>query len=130
MARSARSAAVESRDLELRARADRVIPGGMYGHQNAAALPPEFPQFMARGRGCRVWDVDGREYIDLVCSYGPIVLGHADPRVEAAAEMVAQEWRAPALMNVMPRLSVPEQIASEQTNTGAGLSLNVSLLPS
>jgi glutamate-1-semialdehyde 2,1-aminomutase len=58
----------------------------MYGHQSAASLPEGFPQFMERGRGCRVWDVDGREYIDFMCSFGPIVLGHAHPRVEAAVE--------------------------------------------
>jgi glutamate-1-semialdehyde 2,1-aminomutase len=73
-------------DQRLRDRASRVIPGGMYGHQNAASLPPGFPQFMERGRGSRVWDVDGREYIDFMCSFGPIVLGHAHPGVEAAAE--------------------------------------------
>src|SRR5262245_6566417 len=76
--------AIETRDQALRARARRVIPGGMYGHQSAATLPPEFPQFMERGRGSRVWDVDGREYLDFMCSFGPIVLGHAHPRVEAA----------------------------------------------
>ena len=70
--------------VDLRARARRVIPGGMYGHQSAASLPPGFPQFMERGQGCRVWDVDGREYIDFMCSFGPIVLGHAHPRVEEA----------------------------------------------
>src|SRR5262249_26514069 len=73
--------AVETRDQALRARARRVIPGGMYGHQSATTLPPEFPQFMERGRGSRVWDVDGREYLDFMCSFGPIVLGHAHPRV-------------------------------------------------
>ena len=49
-------------------------------------LPPPFPQFLERGRGCRIWDVDGREYLDFVCSFGPIVLGHAHPAVEAAVE--------------------------------------------
>ena len=75
-----------SRDADLRDRARRVIPGGMYGHQNAATWPAPFPQFLERGRGCRVWDVDGREYVDFVCSFGPIVLGHAHPGVEAAVE--------------------------------------------
>lgn len=74
-----------ARDAELRDRARRVVPGGMYGHMSAATLPPGFPQFLERGRGCRVWDVDGREYVDFVCSFGPIVLGHAHPAVEAAA---------------------------------------------
>jgi glutamate-1-semialdehyde 2,1-aminomutase len=73
-----------SRDAALRDRARRVIPGGMYGHQNAATWPALFPQFLERGRGCRIWDVDGREYVDFVCSFGPIVLGHAHPGVEAA----------------------------------------------
>ncbi len=77
---------VASRDAALRDRARRVIPGGMYGHQNAATWPPPFPQFLERGRGCRIWDVDGREYVDFVCSFGPIVLGHAHPAVEAAVE--------------------------------------------
>jgi glutamate-1-semialdehyde 2,1-aminomutase len=58
----------------------------MYGHQNAANWPAAFPQFLERGRGSRIWDVDGREYIDFVCSFGPIVLGHAHPAVEAAVE--------------------------------------------
>ena len=80
------TARAASRDASLRDRARRVIPGGMYGHQNAANWPAEFPQFLERGRGCRIWDVDGREYLDFVCSFGPIVLGHAHPVVEAAVE--------------------------------------------
>jgi glutamate-1-semialdehyde 2,1-aminomutase len=71
-------------DRLLRDRARAVIPGGMYGHQSAVSLPPAYPQFMRGGRGARVWDVDGNEYVDLMCSYGPVVLGHQHPRVEAA----------------------------------------------
>jgi glutamate-1-semialdehyde 2,1-aminomutase len=41
---------------------------------------------MERGEGCRVWDADGNEYIDFMCSYGPIVLGHRHPGVEAAVQ--------------------------------------------
>jgi len=48
------------------------------------SLPPAYPQFMRGGRGARIWDVDGNEYVDLMCSYGPVVLGHQHPRVEAA----------------------------------------------
>jgi glutamate-1-semialdehyde 2,1-aminomutase len=77
-------------DADLRRRARVVIPGGMYGHQSAGPLPPEYPQFMRAGRGARIWDVDGNEYVDLMCSYGPIVLGHQHPAVEeAAAEQAA-----------------------------------------
>ena len=73
----------------LRRRAVAVIPGGMYGHQSAGPLPPEYPQFMRAGLGARIWDVDGNEYVDLMCSYGPVVLGHRHPAVEAAARAQA-----------------------------------------
>jgi glutamate-1-semialdehyde 2,1-aminomutase len=69
----------------LMARASRVIPHGIYGHQSPALLTPgAYPSFLARGEGCRLWDVDGNVYIDFMCSYGPIVLGHRHPRVEEA----------------------------------------------
>jgi glutamate-1-semialdehyde 2,1-aminomutase len=76
-------------DRALRSRAAAVIPGGMYGHQSAGPLPPEYPQFMAQGRGARVWDADGNCYVDLICSYGPVVLGHQHPAVEEAASKQA-----------------------------------------
>ena len=41
-----------------------------------------------RARGCRVWDLDGREYIDLCCSHGATLIGHGDPRIRAAVERV------------------------------------------
>jgi glutamate-1-semialdehyde 2,1-aminomutase len=73
----------------LRARAQRVVPGGMWGHLNAARLPEGYPQFFASAHGCRVRDVDGREYIDFMCSWGPVLLGHRHPEVQAAAEAQA-----------------------------------------
>jgi glutamate-1-semialdehyde 2,1-aminomutase len=75
-------------DQQLRERARAVIPGGMYGHQ--AAPGAAYPQFMRGGRGARVWDVNGTEYVDLMCSYGPVVLGHRHPAVEAAAAAQAE----------------------------------------
>ena len=80
-------------DRDLRRRARAVIPGGMYGHQSAGPLPG-VPPVYENGRGARVWDVDGNEYVDLMCSYGPVVLGHQHPAVEAAA--AAQAARATA----------------------------------
>ena len=77
--------ATSTEDQRLRQRARAVIPGGMYGHQSAAGLPSAYPQFMRGGRGARIWDVDGNEYVDLMCSYGPVVLGHQHPGVEQAA---------------------------------------------
>lgn len=58
----------------------------MWGHMNAAALPDGYPQFFARGAGSRLWDVDGNEYVDLMCSWGPIILGHHHPEVDEAAQ--------------------------------------------
>lgn len=79
----------QSADALLRARAQRVVPGGMWGHLNAARLPEGYPQFFASAEGCRVRDVDGREYIDFMCSWGPVLLGHRHPEVQAAAEAQA-----------------------------------------
>jgi glutamate-1-semialdehyde 2,1-aminomutase len=75
-----------SSDAALRARAARVIPGGLWGHMRVQGLPAGYPQFFQRADGCRLWDADGREFIDFMCSWGPVVLGHHDPEVEAAAD--------------------------------------------
>ena len=72
-------------DQSLRERASRVVPGGMWGHMRAGGLPAGYPQFFARGEGCYLWDVDGRKYLDFMCSWGPVVLGHRHPAVDAAA---------------------------------------------
>ena len=70
----------------LMERARKVVPGGLHGHQNPIVLTKgAFPSFFARGEGSHIWDVDGNEYIDYMCSYGPIVLGHRHPKVEEAA---------------------------------------------
>ncbi len=71
-------------DTSLRQRARRVVPGGMWGHQNAAKLGSDYPQFFARADGTRIWDVDGNAYTDFMCSWGPIILGHHAPEVEEA----------------------------------------------
>lgn len=77
-------------DGQLRSRAKAVIPGGMYGHQSAGPLPADYPQFMRAGLGATIWDADGNEYVDLMCSYGPVVLGHRHPAVEEAARAQAE----------------------------------------
>jgi glutamate-1-semialdehyde 2,1-aminomutase len=72
-------------DTALRARAAKVVPGGMWGHQNVSRLPAGYPQYFERAEGCRTWDANGRGYIDFMCAWGPMVLGYNDPDVEAAA---------------------------------------------
>jgi glutamate-1-semialdehyde 2,1-aminomutase len=76
---------VRALDLDLRRRATAVIPGGMYGHMNVNRLPAAHPQFYERSEGTHAWDVDGNEYVDFMCSFGPMILGYRHPRVEAAA---------------------------------------------
>lgn len=73
------------RQIELRERAQQVIPGGMYGHESTKLLPAEYPQFFSRASGAHLWDADGNEYIDYMCAYGPNLLGHGFEPVEKAA---------------------------------------------
>ncbi|WP_421997396.1 aminotransferase class III-fold pyridoxal phosphate-dependent enzyme [Reyranella sp.] len=56
----------------------------MFGHLNANRLPAGYPQFFERGDGCHLWDVNGQRYVDFMCSWGPIVLGHHHPAVDEA----------------------------------------------
>lgn len=77
-------------DADLRERGQRVIPGGMWGHQRAAAVPAGYPQYFASGDGARVSDANGNTYIDFMCSWGPIVLGHRYPKVDMAAQAQLQ----------------------------------------
>jgi len=76
-----------ARDAALRERAASVIPGGMYGHMAMGArMPANYPQFFARAKGARLWDVDGNEYIDYICSYGPMIAGYGNERIAAKAQ--------------------------------------------
>ena len=61
--------------------ARRVIPGGVNSPVRAFGAVGGTPRFIARARGARIWDVDGNAYIDYVGSWGPMILGHADPGV-------------------------------------------------
>jgi glutamate-1-semialdehyde 2,1-aminomutase len=92
-------------DLDLRRRAAAVIPGGMFGHMSVNRLPDAYPQFYERSKGTRVWDVDGNEYVDFMCSFGPMILGYRHPRVEEAAAAQAergdtQSGPAPAMVEL------------------------------
>ena len=69
---------------ELYARACRVIPGGVSSPVRAFRAVGGTPLFIARGAGAKVFDADGRDYLDFVGSWGPLILGHAHPAVIAA----------------------------------------------
>ena len=69
-------------------RAEKVIPSGVYGHLGPAAgcmIPVSaYPLFCQKAKGSHFWDVDGNEFIDYMCAYGPNVLGYCDEDVDAA----------------------------------------------
>ena len=65
-----------SKGYELFERAEKVIPAGIHGTRSPRfATFGDFPPFIRSASGCRIVDVDGNEYIDFMCGYGPIVLG-------------------------------------------------------
>ena len=75
----------------LYARALAVTPGGVNSPVRAFSGVGGTPRFMASGHGAYLTDVDGNDYVDLVCSWGPMVLGHAHPDVVAAVAFAAAQ---------------------------------------
>jgi glutamate-1-semialdehyde 2,1-aminomutase len=74
------------RSQELHARASRVIPGGVDSPVRAFKSVGGEPPYIVRGKGARIWDADGNDYLDYVGSWGPLILGHAFPSVVEAVE--------------------------------------------
>ena len=64
--------------------AQLVMPGGVNSPVRACRAVGTYPRFLSEGKGSRVTDVDGNEYIDLICSWGPLILGHCHQAVEEA----------------------------------------------
>ena len=79
-----------SRSSDLFARAQARIPGGVNSPVRAFRSVGGKPLFMARGDGSRIWDVDGREYIDYIGSWGPLIFGHRQPEVLRALQDVLE----------------------------------------
>lgn len=69
---------------QLFAAAQEVLPGGVNSPVRACRAVGTYPRFLDRGLGSHVWDVDGKEYIDLIGSWGPLILGHCREEVEQA----------------------------------------------
>jgi glutamate-1-semialdehyde 2,1-aminomutase len=72
------------------ARACEFIPGGVNSPVRAFGGVDEGPLFIASAKGSKIYDIDGNEYIDYVCSWGPLILGHAHPKVIAAVKTAAE----------------------------------------
>ena len=71
-------------------RAERHIPGGVNSPVRAFGAVGGHPPFISRGSGARLWDVEGRSYLDFVGSWGPLILGHAHPEIVGALEEAAR----------------------------------------
>ncbi len=78
-----------SRNEELFLRAQKTIPGGVNSPVRAFRSVGGAPRFFTRGEGARVWDADGKSYIDYVGSWGPLILGHADADTVRAVQEAA-----------------------------------------
>ncbi len=79
-----------SRNDELFELSQKVIPGGVNSPVRAFRSVGGTPRFFTRGKGSQVWDADGKVYLDYVGSWGPLILGHADPDVVKAVQDTAE----------------------------------------
>ena len=76
---------------KLFAEACEVIPGGVNSPVRAFNAVGGTPRYITSARGCRLTDADGNRYVDLICSWGPMILGHAHPAVVEAVQRTAAE---------------------------------------
>ncbi len=81
---------MNSRSADLFAEALKYIPGGVNSPVRAFRAVGGQPFFVDRAKGARVWDVDGRDYIDYVGTWGPAILGHAHPKIVQAVQNAAE----------------------------------------
>lgn len=79
------------RSQELFAEAQQYLPGGVDSPVRAFRAVGGQPLFVDHGQGSRIWDADGNSYIDFVCSWGPMIVGHAHPKVVAAIQRTAEK---------------------------------------
>src|SRR6185312_2992406 len=78
-------------NAELFERAQRVIPGGVNSPVRAFRAVGGTPRFIARGDGAHLFDAEGRRYLDYIGSWGPMILGHRHPAVQAAVHAAVDE---------------------------------------
>lgn len=95
--------------------AQKVIPGGVNSPARAFGAVGGDPLFIAKGQGAHIQDVDGNEYIDYVCSWGPLILGHAHPEVGAAIRAACENgtsFGAPTQIEVDMATLVTQMVPS------------------
>ncbi len=95
--------------------AQQYIPGGVNSPVRAFQAVGGSPLFIQRAKGSRIWDVDGNEYIDYVASWGPMIVGHAHPRVVKALQRAAENgtsYGAPTSLEVELAALIVEALPS------------------
>ncbi|HQQ63666.1 MAG TPA: glutamate-1-semialdehyde 2,1-aminomutase [Pseudomonadales bacterium] len=124
-----------SRSEQLFAQAARVIPGGVNSPVRAFRAVGGTPVFVERASGAYLWDVDGKRYIDYVLSWGPMIAGHAHPRVLAAVQEKMQlglSFGAPTeieitlaekLCSIMPNMDLVRMVSSGTEATMSAIRL-------
>jgi glutamate-1-semialdehyde 2,1-aminomutase len=96
-------------------KAKRLIPGGVNSPVRAGKSVGIDPPFIEKAEGCFLWDVEGKQYIDYVCSWGPMILGHGHPAVLAAIEERLKKgtsFGAPTELEVEMAETITEMIPS------------------
>ena len=93
-------------------RARAVTPGGVNSPVRAFRAVGGTPRFMVRGEGPYLYDADGREYVDLVCSWGPMILGHAHPRRRRGRDARPRERASPSARRPRTRSLLAEEIVA------------------
>ena len=100
---------------EVFSRSTQVIPGGVNSSIRAFTSVGGRPYVVARAEGAKVWDVEGNEYIDLVQSYGAVILGHAHPAITAAVATAASggtSYGAPTPREMKLAEAITERVVS------------------
>ena len=82
---------IEQKSAPLWEQSKTRIPGGVNSPVRAFRAVNRIPRFIQRAAGSKIYDVDGNEYIDYVCSWGPSILGHAVPEIVSAVQEAAAD---------------------------------------
>jgi glutamate-1-semialdehyde 2,1-aminomutase len=104
-----------AKSSKLFARAKNLSPGGVNSPVRAGKAVGMDPPFIARAKGCYLWDVDQKRYIDYVCSWGPMILGHAHPKImKALQEKIPKgtSYGAPTRLEVEMAQMIAEMVPS------------------
>ncbi|MBW1887952.1 MAG: glutamate-1-semialdehyde 2,1-aminomutase [Deltaproteobacteria bacterium] len=106
---------MEDRSKVIFEKAKKLIPGGVNSPVRAGKAVGVDPRFIARAEGCFLWDIEGNRYIDYVCSWGPLILGHSHPEVvKALNDRVSKgtSYGAPTELEVEMAETIIEMVPS------------------